>query len=434
MGSVSKLPNLAWFKKSKIRLSGESNLKIESSIYVKSFNKNLTLQYHPQKLVIGIGTISGISFNKLDKFIKRVMKENNLSIHSIGAFATIELKRNEYAINQVVERFKKPIIYFNSNDLESVCDKISSPSEYVYETVGAHGVAEAAALLAAGKDSKLIVKKQKITEATCSVAYSPKIKDYSSSKGNGVLSIIGLGPGDEGWRTFEVQNILKNATHLVGFSGYLNQIKKEKNKKYFPYEIGEEEDRAKKAIELAKDGRSVALVCSGDPGIYAMGSVVYELIDKGGAELKNINVNISPGISAFQAASSRVGAPFGNDFCIISLSNLLTPEKVIMNRLDSALKADFVIGIYNPSSIKRKNFFNIALDKIKMVRSQDTPIVIAKDVGRKNEKIDCVRLRDIDSNKIDMFTMLIVGSRSTKVYQKDDFTKRMYTPRGYNLN
>ena len=105
-----------------------------------------------------------------------------------------------------------------------------------------------------------------------------------------------------------------------------------------------------------------------------------------------------------------------------------------MNRLDSALKADFVIGIYNPSSIKRKNFFNIALDKIKMVRSQDTPIVIAKDVGRKNEKIDCVRLRDIDSNKIDMFTMLIVGSRSTKVYQKDDFTKRMYTPRGYNLN
>ena len=96
------------------------------------------------------------------------------------------------------------------------------------------------------------------------------------------------------------------------------------------------------------------------------------------------------------------------------------------NKITKDQKNDFCLGL--------KNFFNIALDKIKMVRSQDTPIVIAKDVGRKNEKIDCVRLRDIDSNKIDMFTMLIVGSRSTKVYQKDDFTKRMYTPRGYNLN
>ena len=114
---------------------------------------------------------------------------------------------------------------------------------------------------------------------------------------------------------------------------------------------------AAKAMELANEGKSVALVCSGDPGIYAMGSVVFELIDKGGKKYKEINVNITPSISAFQAASARVGAPFGNDFCIISLSNLLTPEDVIMNRLYSALTADFVIGIYNPSSRKRKKFF-----------------------------------------------------------------------------
>ena len=187
-------------------------------------------------------------------------------------------------------------------------------------------------------------------------------------------------------------------------------------------------------MELASQGKSVALVCSGDPGIYAMGSVVFELIDKGGKKYKDININITPSISAFQAASARVGAPFGNDFCIISLSNLLTPEDVIMNRLYSALTADFVIGIYNPSSRKRKKFFLVALEKIKKNRSGDTPIVIARDIGRKKEKIRCIKLRDIDPNEIDMFTMLIIGSRSTKEYEAADLSKRIYTPRGYNLD
>lgn len=432
-GSVNKLPRLSWLIKSKIELSDKSELNIESSIFEKSFNKDTTLLYHPQKLVIGVGSVSGASSNKLYKFIMRVLKDNNLSIHSIAAFATIDIKRNEKAINQLGKKFKKPILYYSSSELESVSHQLPSPSEYVYETVGSHGVAEPAALLAAGKGSRIIVEKQKIIEATCSVVSSRRIKDFSFIE-EGVLSIIGLGPGDENWRTYEVENIIKKSTHLVGFSGYLKQIRKTKNKKFFPYEIGQEEDRAKKAMELANEGKSVALVCSGDPGIYAMGSVVFELIDKGGKKYKEINVNITPSISAFQAASARVGAPFGNDFCIISLSNLLTPEDVIMNRLYSALTADFVIGIYNPSSRKRKKFFLVALEKIKKNRSGDTPIVIARDIGRKTEKIRCIKLRDIDPNEIDMFTMLIIGSRSTKEYQTADLSKRIYTPRGYNLD
>lgn len=432
-GSVNKLPRLSWLRKSKIELSDKSELKIESSIYVESFNKDTTLLYHPQKLVIGVGSISGARTNVLYKFIMQILQDNNLSIHSISAIATIDIKRNEKAINQLGKKLKKPILYYSSTELESVSHQLLSPSEYVYDTVGSHGVAEPAALLAAGEGSKIIVAKQKISEATCSIVCSRRIKDFSLIE-EGVLSIIGLGPGDENWRTHEVENIIKKSTHLVGFSGYLNQIRKTKNKKFFPYEIGQEEDRAKKAMELASQGKSVALVCSGDPGIYAMGSVVFELIDKGGKKYKDININITPSISAFQAASARVGAPFGNDFCIISLSNLLTPEEVIMNRLYSALTADFVIGIYNPSSRKRKKFFLVALEKIKKNRSGDTPIVIARDIGRKKEKIRCIKLRDIDPNEIDMFTMLIIGSRSTKEYEAADLSKRVYTPRGYNLD
>ena len=173
-------------------------------------------------------------------------------------------------------------------------------------------------------------------------------------------------------------------------------------------------------------------MCSGDPGIFAMGSIVYEILDNEENET-DIDIKMTPGISAFQAASAKVGAPFGNDFCIISLSNLLTPENVILDRIHAALKGDFVLGIYNPTSSKRKYFFKIVLDHIQSVRSSDTPVVIAKNVGRKKEFIQCLKLHEIKSDSIDMFTLLIIGSSHTKSFTKHNDSTNVYTPRGYKL-
>ncbi len=430
---VKSMPKCSWLKNSKIKISKSSNLEIKFSIS-SSFKPNQRLLiYHPQKLIIGVGTISGASFEKLKELVMETLGKKDLSIHSVKAIASIDLKRNEYAINKLGEYLNKPVIHFKASELDSIKDRLSSASEYVFRTVGSHSVAEAAALLAAGKSSKLIIEKNKSSEATCAIAYSRYVlKELPCSK-VGKLSIIGLGPGSDYWRTVEVNNILNESTHFVGFAGYLDQIKERRYKKFYPYPIGEEEQRALKAISLARDGNKVALVCSGDPGIFAMGSIVYEILDNEDDGLSDIDIKITPGISAFQAASSRVGAPFGNDFCIISLSNLLTPESVIKERLDAALKGDFVLGIYNPTSLKRQDFFKIILDRIRSIRLNDTLVVVAKNVGRKNESIECLRLDEVQPNCIDMFTLLIIGSTQTKSYTKQKETIQVYTPRGYRL-
>ena len=430
---LKNMPAYRWLKSTKIRVSKSSNLEIKFTMNSSIKPNKELLLYHPQKLIIGVGTVSGASFKKLKKLVLGTLEKKDLSIHSVKAIATIDIKRNEYAINKLGEYLNKPIVHYKANELNKVSGQLSNSSEYVFRTVGSHSVAEAAALAAAGKSAKLIIEKNKSSEATCAVACSRRVLKNLPSPKNGMLSIIGLGPGSDNWRTVEVNNILEESTHYVGFSGYLDQIKKNKNKRYYPYPIGQEEERALKAISLARQGNNVALVCSGDPGIFAMGSIVHEILDNEEENITEIDIKMTPGISAFQGASARVGAPFGNDFCIISLSNLLTPETVIMDRLHAALKGDFVLGIYNPTSIKRKHFFNIVLDQIKSIRSSNTPVVVAKNVGRKKEFIECLKLDEIKTDSIDMFTVLIIGSTQTKRFMKQKDHTKVYTPRGYNL-
>ena len=344
-------------------------------------------------------------------------------------------EKGRNAINDFAEEYKKQIIYYSNKELDTLKNKVPSPSKYVYDTIGTHSVSESAALLAAGIDSKLIVKKQKIGEATCSIALSKRIikKHKKSQNNNGLLKIIGLGPGRKDWRTLEVDKALTEVDYIIGFEGYIKQLTKIQNKKYYPYKIGEEEIRARKGLNMATQGKKVAIVCSGDPGIYAMGSIIYELIDKGTYDLSKANVYLYPGISAFQAAASKVGAPFGHDFCIISLSNLLTPEEIIKKKLLGALDCDFVIGLYNPTSHSRERFFIEMLAEIKKRRPPETIVIIAREVGRQNEKIDCILLKDINPTRIDMLTLIIIGSSNTKLFKNYHGEFNVYTPRGYSI-
>jgi cobalt-precorrin 5A hydrolase/precorrin-3B C17-methyltransferase len=194
------------------------------------------------------------------------------------------------------------------------------------------------------------------------------------------------------------------------------------------FPLGGEEDRVRHAIALAKQGKEVSLVCSGDAGIYAMAALVYEVID---LEPSRIAVNVIPGISAFQAAAAKAGAMIGHDFCCISLSDLLTPWEAIEKRLRAAAEGDFVISFYNPRSLKRRDQLERAFTILKQHRPEDTPVIIASNLGRPEEKVRIVRFAEFNPDDVDMLTLVMVGSSQSKRFARGDGKTYAYTPRGY---
>ena len=186
------------------------------------------------------------------------------------------------------------------------------------------------------------------------------------------------------------------------------------------------------ALALAASGREVALVSSGDAGIYAMAALVFEIADRGERESwRRLRIEIVPGISALQAAAARAGAPLGHDFAAISLSDLLTPWAAIEARLEAAAAADFVIALYNPASARRREPLTRALEILRRHRSGETPLVVARSLGREGETVDIVDLATLDAASVDMLTLLLIGNSETRAMAAAGGQKRVYTPRGY---
>jgi cobalt-precorrin 5A hydrolase/precorrin-3B C17-methyltransferase len=222
---------------------------------------------------------------------------------------------------------------------------------------------------------------------------------------------------------------LAAATDWVGYDLYLDlaaDVKSRQAEHRFP--LGGEEARCRHAIELAKQGKTVALVCSGDAGIYAMAALVYEIID---LEPARIKIEVYPGISAFQAAAAKAGAMTGHDFCCISLSDLLTPWDAIEKRLHAAAEGDFVISFYNPRSLKRRDQLERAFAILQDHRPPDTPVVIASNLGRTTETVKIVKFKDFNPDDVDMLTLVMVGSSQSKAFMRGDGQSYAYTPRGY---
>src|SRR5690606_19981268 len=230
------------------------------------------------------------------------------------------------------------------------------PSDYVEDTVGTPSVAEAAAL----KAGPLVVEKQKSARATCAIGRALRpIEVEALGHRPGVLHLVGIGPGEAPQRTASAVAALEGSTDWVGYGLYLDLVADlRRGHTEHRYELGEEEPRVRHALELAAQGREVALICSGDAQIYAMAALAYELLDAEGERAvspvaRRVNIETHPGVSAFQAASAAAGALIGHDFCCISLSDLLTPREAILKRLEGAAMADFVTAFYNPRSQRR---------------------------------------------------------------------------------
>ncbi|EAC3746036.1 precorrin-3B C(17)-methyltransferase [Listeria monocytogenes] len=241
-----------------------------------------------------------------------------------------------------------------------------------------------------------------------------------------MIYVIGIGPGDKRLMTGEALQAIEDADVIVGYVTYIKLIKELiKDKEVVKTGMRREIDRCQEAVDIALTGKKVAVVSSGDAGIYGMAGLVLELAEKSNPDLE---VKVIPGITASIGAAAVLGAPIMHDFCHISLSDLMTPWEVIEKRLTHAAMADFVVCFYNPRSKGRANHLANAFQKMMEYKSGDTVVGIVKDVGRKEERKIITTMRDIDYELVDMTTMVIVGNKET--YVKNG---KMITPRGYTL-
>lgn len=387
------------------------------------------LVYHPRTLVMGLGCERGAEPSELIALAAGVLARAELAPASLAAVCSIDLKADEVAIHAVARHFGVPARFFTAAELQRETPRLKNPSAIVEKEVGVAGVAEAAALGGAGSHSELIVEKTRSARGTCAVAKAPQPILSLPGQARGIVHVVGLGPGTPEWRAPAATAALTSATDWVGYGLYLDlaaDVKSGQTEHRFP--LGGEEDRVRHAIVLAREGREVALICSGDAGIYAMAALVYEVID---LEPSRIAVNVIPGISAFQAAAAKAGAMIGHDFCCISLSDLLTPWEAIERRVRAAADGDFVISFYNPRSLKRRDQLERAFAILAAHRPPDTPVIIASNLGRPEEKVKIVRFAAFNPDDVDMLTLVMVGSSQSRSLTRGDGQAYAYTPRGY---
>lgn len=390
------------------------------------------VQWYPRVLWVGIGCERGTSRQLIETAIERVCQYHQLAEGAIAGIATIDLKADEVGLVELCRNRNWPLRTFSSNVLRSIC--VPNPSVVVDAEVGTPSVAEAAAIRASGvgktDESPLRVTKQifrlegQLGAVTVAIAQAEQ--EYTGRTGK--LLLVGTGPGQLDQITPAAQTAVSSADAVIGYSLYIQLIAPVLQPAQIveALPITQERQRAQRAIQLAEWGLTVAVVSSGDCGIYGMAGLVLEELQAQGWDGKTPSVQIFPGITALQSAAARVGTPLMHDFCAISLSDLLTPWEVIEKRLVAAAAADFVTAIYNPRSQTRIHQLAIAQQIFLQHRDANTPVAIVRSAYRQDEQITLTTLDQLLDVPIDMLTTVLIGNSSTRTY--NDW---MITPRGY---
>lgn len=259
----------------------------------------------------------------------------------------------------------------------------------------------------------------------------PRVEKDSGGKG-GWLRIAGLGPGAEAMVTPEVSATLAAATDVVGYLPYVERVAPRPGLVRHGSDNREEIRRAEAALQMAAEGRRVVVVSSGDPGVFAMAAALFEALEAGEPAWRALDIQVLPGISAMLAASARLGAPLGHDFCCLNLSDNLKPWALIEKRLRLAAEADFAMAFYNPRSRARPEGFARALAVLREVCGQERPIVFARAISTPQEAVRVTTLGEASPEMADMRTLVMVGSSQTRLIQRNaerDSTPWVYTPR-----
>lgn len=366
------------------------------------------VRYRPPSLVIGIGSSRGVTAAEVGSLVDDALAGAGLSPLSVHTVATVDAKADEAGILEAAAARGWPVVCLPAARLGAI--DVPNPSEVVREAVGTPSVAEAAALHLGGH---LVVAKRRSEMATVAIARRPA---------RGRLALVSLGPGAHDLVTARARDELAAADTVIGYGPYVDQAARwiSRGAELERYGLGEELRRVDRAIELAQAGHAVALVGSGDVGVYAMASPTLERV--GG----DIEVVVVPGVTAAVAASALLGAPFGHDHCHISLSNLMTAWERIRDRIEAAARADLAIAFYNPRSRDRDWQLTEAREILLAHRAGDTPVGIVRDAERPDQQLTITTLADLDVTQVQMTTLVLVGTSQTRV-----IAGRMVTPRGY---
>ncbi|HIK50806.1 MAG TPA: precorrin-3B C(17)-methyltransferase [Oscillatoriales cyanobacterium M59_W2019_021] len=419
------------------------------------------VQWHPRVLWVGVGCERGTPRSAIEDAIARVFRANHLAEGSIAGIATIALKADEVGLLELCGDRHLPLVTFSPEQLRDI--EVPNPSEVVDREVGTPSVAEAAAIFAASSDSlqfrpplvpargettrplsseervrerwerdggQLLVPKQiykpENQPGAVTVAVAVASREYTGRDGK--LWLVGTGPGCLEQMTPAAQDAIARADAIVGYSLYINLVRPllQPQQIIEALPITQERQRAQRAIDLAQWGLTVAVISSGDCGIYGMGGLVLEELQARNWDGKTPSLQVFPGISALQSAASRVGTPLMHDFCSISLSDLLTPWEVIEKRLNAAAAADFVVALYNPKSQNRTEQIAIARRIFLEHRSPQTPVALVRSAYRDDERVMLTTLDRFLEFEVDMLTTVLIGNTQTRSYEN-----WMITPRGY---
>ncbi|MDQ0990171.1 precorrin-3B C(17)-methyltransferase [Streptomyces sp. V3I7] len=366
----------------------------------------------PPSLVVGVGASKGAPVAEVLALVETALREAGLSAASLAELATVDAKSEEPGIVGAAERLGVPLVTYAAGELARV--EVPNPSDAPLAAVGTPSVAEAAALVGGGE---LLVPKRKSSErpamATCAVVRRP---------GRGRLAVVGLGPGARDLLTPRAEAELRRASVLVGLDQYVDQIRDllRPGTRVLASGLGAEEERARTAVAEARAGHAVALIGSGDAGVYAMASpALAEASD-------DIDVVGVPGVTAALAAGAILGAPLGHDHVSISLSDLHTPWEVIERRVRAAAEADLVVTFYNPRSRGRDWQLPKALAILAEHREPRTPVGVVRNASRPDESGRVTSLAELAPETVDMMTVVTVGNTATR-----EIAGRMVTPRGY---
>ena len=389
----------------------------------------------PRRAALGVGCVRGASPASLLALARSVLAEAAVATEALCGVFSVDRKADEPAVIALATSLRAPLRFFSAAELEAETPRVANPSSVVHREMGCHSVAEAAALAGAGPDSVLRVQKRKCAQATCALAVAPEPIQDIPGRRRGRLMLVSAGPGTPAWRTQEASQMVAEAEELVGYGPYVELLGAAgRSRPARAFRLGEEEDRCRYAISRASEGRQVALVCSGDAGIYAMAALVYQLLDTEGEALgaltRGIEVQVTPGISAAMALAARLGAPLGHDFCAVSLSDYLTPREVILQRIEAAARAGFVLAFYNPASARRQSLLEEARHVLLQFRAPETPVSVGRKLGREGECVRCTTLGALRVSMADMHSIVLVGASTTRRIETPD-GPRLYTPRGY---
>ena len=385
-------------------------------------------RWHPPSLWLGLGCERNTSLDLLERLVDQTLAAQQLAPQAVAGLASIDRKADEPALLALAAQRQWPVRWFDAASLAAVA--VPTPSAAVAKEMGTASVAEAAAQLAAGPGARLLQTKQiahaqgaERGAATLAVA----LAEGQWAPQRGQLHLVGSGPGSLDLLTGDARQTLAAATVWVGYGLYLDLLEplRRPDQLRWDGQLTEERARCALALELACQGLNVALVSSGDSGIYAMAGLALELWLAQPADGRP-SFAVHPGISALQLAAARAGAPLMHDFCAISLSDRLTPWAVIERRLQAAAEGDFVVALYNPRSLGRDWQLARARELLLAGRPASTPVVLARQLGRAAEAVSLHTLGELPVEQVDMLTLVLVGNSSS--YAKDGL---LVTPRGY---